>query len=148
MLYSCFQTIGLAKYVDIICIFFYTHFPLIYFICHCTEYILSALQVMISEENKLNATTQQFTSAKISGCELKQESKTHSSPSQSTLQFHDEAALMSCRIRAVEHKKCAAGLSDPHHGLKDRILLNGTCTENPHKVHKKTRSFLLCIEVQ
>jgi len=28
--------------------------------CHCTEYKLSELQVRISDENKLNATTQQF----------------------------------------------------------------------------------------
>jgi len=34
--------------------------------CHCTEYKLSALQVMISEENKPNAPTQQFIIAKIS----------------------------------------------------------------------------------
>jgi len=43
---------------------------------HCTEYKLSALQVRISEENKLNARTQQFITAKISVCALKQESKT------------------------------------------------------------------------
>jgi len=46
---------------------------------HGTEYKLSALQVRISEENKLNATTQQFITAKISGCGLKQGSRTHSS---------------------------------------------------------------------
>jgi len=39
--------------------------------CHCTEYKISALQVTISEENKFNATTQQFITAKISGCALK-----------------------------------------------------------------------------
>jgi len=60
--YSCFQTNVLAKFVDIICIFFYTHSPS--FMCHCTEYKLSALQVEISEENKLNTTTQQFITAK------------------------------------------------------------------------------------
>jgi len=65
--YSCFQTNVLAKSVDIICTFFYTHSP--YFMCHCTEYKLSALQVRISEENKLKATTQQSITAKISGCE-------------------------------------------------------------------------------
>jgi len=31
---------------------------------------------------------------------------------------------MPCRIRAVEHRKCAAGLADAHPGLQDRILLN------------------------
>jgi len=39
---------------------------------HCTEYELLALQVRISEKNILNATTQQFITAKISGCALKQ----------------------------------------------------------------------------
>ena len=59
---SCFQTNVLAKVVDIIGIFFYTHFP--NFMCHCTEYQLSALQVRILEENILNAKTQQFVTAK------------------------------------------------------------------------------------
>jgi len=48
---------------DIICIFFYTHSP--YFMRHCTCYQLSALQVRILEENKLNATTQEFITAKV-----------------------------------------------------------------------------------
>ena len=61
--YPCFQTNVLAKFVDIIGIFFYTHSP--YFMCHCTEYKLSALQVRISEENKLYAATQEFTTAKF-----------------------------------------------------------------------------------
>ena len=82
-----------------------------YFMCHCTEYKLSALQIKISEENKLNATTQQFVTAKISGCALKQGSKTHSSQRQSNLQPQNEAVLMSCRIRAVEHRKCANGFA-------------------------------------
>jgi len=47
---------------------------------------------------------QQFTTAKISGCALKQGSKTHSSIRQSNLQRKNEAALMSCWIRAVDHK--------------------------------------------
>jgi len=55
---------------------------------------------------------------------------------------------MSCRIRAVEHRQCAAGLADAHPGLKDRILLNNTRIENAHKVRKKTFHFLLFIEVQ
>jgi len=50
------------EFVDAMCIFFYTHFP--YFLCHCTDYTLSALQVRISEENALNATAQQFITAK------------------------------------------------------------------------------------
>jgi len=43
---------------------------------------------------------------------------------QFTLQ--NEAALMSHRIRAVEHRRCAAGLASAHPGLQDRILLNKT----------------------
>jgi len=97
---------------------------------------LSALQVRISEENTLNATTQQFVTAKISGCALKQGSKTRSSLHQSNSQLQNEAALMSCRIQAVEHRKCAAGLFDAHPGLQDRILLNYTIIENAHKVPK------------
>jgi len=136
---SCFQTNVLAKFVDVIPIFFCTHCP--YFMCHCTEYKLIALQVRISEENKLNATTQQFIIAIISGCVSKQGSKTHSSLRQSNLQRQKDAALMSCRIRAVGHRKCAAGLADAHPGLQDRILLNYTRIENTHKVCKKTLNF-------
>jgi len=55
---------------------------------------------------------------------------------------------MSRRVRAVEHRKCAAGLSDAHSGLQDRILHNYTRIENAHKVRKKAFDFLLCIEVQ
>jgi len=115
--YSCFQTHVLAKFVDTLCIFFYTHSP--YFVCHCTEYKLSALQ----------------------------RSKTHTSLRQSKLQQQNQAALMSRQIRAVE-RMCAAGLVGVHPGLQDRILLNYTRTENAHKVRKKTFVFLLCIEVQ
>jgi len=115
--------------------------------CHCTEYKLSALQVRISEESKPNATTQQFMTAKISGGALKQGRKTHSSLRKSNLQLQNEAALMSCRIRAVVHRKCAAGLSDAYPGLQDRIFLNYTRIENARKVHKKTSDFSLCLEV-
>jgi len=116
--------------------------------CHCTEYKLSALQVRLSEENKLNATTQQFIIANVSGWALKYGSKTHSSLRQSNLQLQNEAALMSCRIRAVMHRKCEAGLAGAHPGLKDQILLNYTRIENAHEVRKKTFDFLLVKEVQ
>ena len=54
--YLIFQSNDLAKFVDVICMLFYhTHSP--YFMCHCTEYKLSAIKVRISEENKLNSTT-------------------------------------------------------------------------------------------
>ena len=81
------------------------------------------LQIRISEKNKFKATTQQFITAKISGCVLKQGSETHSSLRQSNLQLQNQAALMSRRIRAVEHWRCAAGLAGAHPGLQDRILL-------------------------
>jgi len=88
-------------------------------------------------ENKLNATTQQFITTKISGCALKQGSKTHSSLGQSNLQLQNEAALISCQIQAVEHRKCADGLAGAHHGFKDRILLNFTRIDNTNKYTKK-----------
>ena len=116
--------------------------------CHCTEYKLLALQVRLSEENKVNATLKQFITAKISGCALKQGSKTHSSMRQSNLQRKNQVALMSCRIRAVKQRKSATGLAGAHPGLQDRILLNCTRIENPHKVRKKTFDFFLFIEVQ
>jgi len=90
--FPCFQTNVLAKFVDIICIF-YIQSP--YFMCHWTEYKLSALQVRISEKNKLNATTR-------------------SSLHQSNLQLQHQAALRSRQTRAVEHWMCAAGLADAH----------------------------------
>jgi len=67
---------------------------------------------------------------------------------QSNLQLQNETALMFCRIRAVAHRKCAAGLADAHPGLQDRILLNYTRTENAHKVREVNFRFLLCIEVK
>jgi len=84
-----------------ICIFVYTHSP--YFMRHCTEYKLSALQVRISEENILNAAIQQCTTAKISGCTLKQGSKTHSSLRQSNLQLQNAVMCPShfCRVRVT-----------------------------------------------
>ena len=118
------------------------------FMCHnCTEYKLSAIQVTISDEYKLKATTQQFMTAKISGCALKQESKTHSSLRQGNLQLQNQTSLMSCRILAVEHRKCATGLSNAHPSLQDIILPNYRSIENAHKVLKKIFDFLLCIEV-
>jgi len=112
------------------------------------EYKLSALQASISEENKINAMTQQFITAKVSGCALKQGSKTHPSLRPSNVQLQNETALMSCRIRAVEHRKCVAGPAGAHLGLQDRILLNYTRMENVHEVRKKTFNFLLCIEAE
>jgi len=53
-----------------------------------------------------------------------------------------------CRMRAVEHRKCAAGLAGAHPGLQDRFLLNYTRTENAHKVRKKIFDFFLYMEVQ
>ena len=69
--------------------------------------------------------------------------KRHSSMRQSNLQLQNETALMSCRIRAVEHRKSAAGLAGAHPNLQDRVLLNHTRIENAHNVRKKTFEFLL-----
>ena len=80
--------------------------------------------------------TQQFITVKISSCGLKPGGKTPSSPRRNNLQLLNKAALMSCPIRAVEHRKRAAGLADAHPGLQDRILLNYTRIENVHKVRK------------
>jgi len=96
------------------------------------------LQVSISEKNKLNATTQQFITAKISGCALKQGSETHSSLRQSNLQLQNQAAPRCGKNMS----SCAVGLAGTHLGLKDRILLSYTRIENAHKVRKKT--FVFC----
>jgi len=61
--------------------------------CHCTAYQLLALKVRVSEVNTLNATTQQFITAKILGYALKQGSKTYSSMRQRDLQLQNETAL-------------------------------------------------------
>jgi len=50
---------------------------------------------------------------------------------------------MSCRIRAVEHRKCAVGLAGAHAGLQDRILLNYTRTGNAPRVRKKLSFFVM-----
>ena len=118
------------------------------FMRHCTAYKLSALQIRISGEHTPNPTTQQFITVKVSGCALKQRSKTHSALRQSNLQVQNEAALMSRRIGAIEHRKCAAGLSGAHPSLQDRILLNYTRIKNALKVLRKTFNFSLCLEVQ
>ena len=110
--------------------------------CHCTEYKPSALQDRLSGKNKLNATTQQFVTAKISGCVLKQVNETHSSLRQSNLQLQIEAALRYRQMRAVAYWRFAAGLAGAHPGLHDRILLNYTTIENSHKARKKT--FVFC----
>jgi len=118
-------------------IFLYIHSP--YFMCHCTEDKLLGYRRKIHPT--LNATIQQFVTAKISGCVLKQGSTTHSSLRQGNLQRKNEAALMSCRIREVEHRASADGLAGAHPGLKNRILINYTRIENAHKVRKKNFRF-------
>ena len=94
----------LAKFVDIIFIFHKTHS--LYFMHHCTEYKLSALQSRISEETTINAMTQQFITAKVSGCTLKKGSKIHSALRQRNIQLQNQAAPMPCRLQALEHRVC------------------------------------------
>jgi len=48
---------------------------------------------------------------------------------------------MSCRLRAVEHRKSEAGLAGSHPCLKKRILLNYTRIENAREVRKKSFDF-------
>ena len=55
---------------------------------------------------------------------------------------------MSCRIRAVEHRKSVAGLVGAHHGLTNLILPSYTRIENAHKVRKKSFDLLLFKEVR
>ena len=138
MSYSCFQTKVFTKFVDTICTFFYTHSP--FNLCHCTEYKPSALEVMTTEENKLNATKQQFIIAKISGY-ASHGSKTHSSLCPTNLQLQNQVVLIPRWIRAVEHRKCVAGLSNVQPDFQDWILLNYRRIENAHEVHKKTWYF-------
>ena len=76
------------------------------------------------------------------GYALKHGIKTNSSLCQRNLQLQNEVALMSCRIRAVGHRKCADGMADAHSDLQDRILQKYTRIENAHKVRKKTFDFL------
>jgi len=111
------------------------------------EYELSALQTSTLEENTINAKTQQIITAKISGCALKQGSKTHSSLRPSNSQLQNEAVLITCRIRAVEHRTCVVGPAGAHPSLQDRVLQNCTRIANALEVIKKTFNFL-CIEVQ
>ena len=113
--------------------------------CQCTEYKLLELQVRLSEENTY---TQRYDTAvrnckKISGGALKQGWKTHSLICQSNLQRKNEAALMSGRIGAVEHRLSGDGLAGAHPGLKNQILLNYSRIENAHKVCKKTFDFVV-----
>ena len=118
----------------------YSSISTLFILCHCircNDYELSAVLVRISEENTLNTKTQQFITAKISDSALRRGITAYSSKRQSNLQLQNQAALMSRRIRAVEHKRCVAGLAGAHPGLQDRILLNYTIIENAHKVHRK-----------
>jgi len=127
-------------------IFLFTQSP--YFMCQCTEYKLLALQVWLSEENTPNATVLQFVTAKISGGALKQGSTTHSSIRQSNLQWKNEAALMSCRIRAVEHRVSGDGLAGAHPGSKIESCWTTQELRMRIKHARKLSILLLFMEVQ
>jgi len=116
--YSCIQTNVLAKFVDIICIFFYTqtHSLILCVIalnlnCQCSK---------LGYRRKLNSMLHRSSKLQNFDCVLKKGSKTHSSLCQCKPQ--NEAALMSRRILAGEHR-CAAGLAGAPPSLQDRILL-------------------------
>jgi len=60
--FPCFQTTVLAKFVDIICMFFYIHSP--YFMCRCSEYKHQRFKLGYRRKINSNATTQQFINCK------------------------------------------------------------------------------------
>ena len=104
VIYLCFQSNVLAKVFDKICIFLCIHSP--YFICHCAEYKLLAIQVRISE--KIYSTLRHSSSLLQKyqvAARVKTGGKTLSSMRQSNFQPQNETALMSCQIRAVEHRR-------------------------------------------
>jgi len=117
--FPCFQTNILAKFVDTICTLVLFCMHSLYYICHCTEYKLSALQVRILEENTLNATTQQFITAKISDCSLKQGSKTQPT----TEQFRTAKTGCANVSSNTSSRAQVCGWNGAHPGLQDRILI-------------------------
>jgi len=86
--------------------------------CHCNDHklIISTLQIgRQKQDTALNAKTEQFITAKISGNALKQASRTHSMLRQLSSQLQKyKAARMSRRI-AVDQKVC--GWDGGHPGL-------------------------------
>jgi len=78
--HSCLQTKVLTKFDDATGILFYSLHALLsrcFTMCHCDEHKLSALQVRRPEQNTaLNAMTDQFITAKISGNAAKQGNRT------------------------------------------------------------------------
>jgi len=83
-----------------------------------TQYVYSSTcALLILRIIALNINYQR---SKLSGCVLKQGSKTHSSLCQSNLQLQNQIAPTYRRIRAAKHR-CGVGA---HAGLQDRILLN------------------------
>jgi len=63
---------------------------------HCTEYELSAFQVRISEENKLNATTQHFIDSGVT-----KGARGTSAPRRSTLGAPNWGRNVTCLLRNV-----------------------------------------------
>ena len=62
-------------------------------------------------------------------------------------QQQTEAALMSCRIRAVEHRKCAARLADAHPSVKrnsDLLLFVSNFASQSREI-KFGYYFLVCV---
>jgi len=96
---------------------------------------------------KINSTLRHFI-AKISGCALKQGSKTHSSLRQSNLQF-GKMKLRSCLVEYERSIIESVRLDWLTHTPVCKIeSCNYTRIENVHKVRKKTFNCLLRIEVQ
>ena len=86
--------------------------------------------------------TQQYISAKISGCASNQGSKTLITASE---QFTDaKSGCADVLSNTSSRAQKASGPAGAHPGLQDRILQNNTRIENAHELCKKTSNFLLC----
>ena len=86
--FSCFQTNVLAAFLDIICTIFCTQS--LYFCVIALNMNYQPSRLGYWRKKKLNATTQQFITAKISDCEWKQGRKRHSSMRKNNLQLQNE----------------------------------------------------------
>jgi len=124
-------------------IFLYIHSP--YFMRHCTEYKLLALQVRLSDENTPNAQRYDTAVRNCKNIRLRVKTGEYNTLINSSEQFATEKrgcanVLSKTSSRALVS---AGGLTGAHPGMKNRILLNYTRIENAHKVRKKTIDFVV-----
>jgi len=142
--YSRFQTNLLTRFVDKMCILFYTHPP--YLLLH---YKPSALQVRIPEKNALNANTNlQFTAAVPNynrSSQLRQNSSQQGSETHSTTTAQFTTAEASGSVNVSSHSSsrtqvhlAAEWRTVAHTGLLGLTFRKFTRMENAHAVRKKT----------